>query len=327
MWDFDIGKSLSALMRTLPFILLRMVVFFGITLAYVLVTGTGAGLGFGIGAMGDADFQASSTFWGGAIGFGVVSAVLYWVREYILYMVKAGHIAVLVEVLDGREIPGGRSQIDYATGVVKERFVEANVLFALDQLVKGVVRVVAGLINFVSNFLPIPGLQVIAGFINAVIRIAVTYVDEIILAHNIRVRSDNPWETSRTALILYAQNSTTMLKNAVWLAVFMYLFALLIFLIMVAPAGALLYFLPGDWSGWGFVLALIFAWSFKAALIEPFAIACLMQVYFKAIEGQTPDPVWDERLTGASKKFRDLKDRALDWGRAAGGEASAPRPI
>jgi len=313
MWDFDIGKSLSTLAATLPFILLRMAVFFGITLAYVVVTGTGAGFGYGVGALGDADFQASTTFWRGFIGFAVVSVALYWVREYILYMVKAGHIAVLVEALDGRAIPEGRSQLDYAAGVVKQRFVEANVLFVLDQLIRGVVRVVAGLINFVANFLPIPGIQGLARFVNTVIRIAVTYVDEVILAHNIRVRSDNPWETSKDALILYAQNSTTMLKNAVSLALFMYLFAFLIFLIMIAPAGAFLYILPGDWSGWGFVLALIFAWSFKAALIEPIAIVCLMQVYFKTIEGQTPDPEWDARLSDASAKFRDLKDKALAW--------------
>ena len=30
--------------------------------------------------------------------------------------------------------------------------------------------------------------------------------------------------------------------------------------------------------------------------VEPFAIAALMQVYFKVIEGQVPDPEWDRRL-------------------------------
>lgn len=321
MWDFDIGKSFSALAVTLPFILLRMAVFFGITLAYVVVTGTGAGFGYGIGALGDAEFQASASFLGGFVGFALVAVGFYLVREYILYMVKAGHIAVLVEVLDGRAIPDGRSQIDYAAGVVRERFAEANVLFVLDQLIKGVVRVISGLINFVANFLPIPAIQGLSRFANTVIRIAVTYVDEVILAYNIRLRSDNPWETSKTALILYAQNSGTLLKNAVWLALFMYLFAFLIFLIMIAPAGALLYILPGNWSGFGFVLALIFAWSFKAALIEPFAIACLMQVYFKVIEGQTPDPTWDARLSHASKKFRELGDKALAWTQPSGQQA------
>src|SRR5690554_4847628 len=145
MWDFSIGKSIGIMIKTLPFILLRIAVYFGITLAYILVTGTGAGIGFGIGALGDGGFQASSTFWGGAIGFGLVAAVMYWAREYILYIVKAGHIAVLVELIDGRALPAGRGQIDHATAIVKERFAQASVLFALDQLIKGVIAAITGL--------------------------------------------------------------------------------------------------------------------------------------------------------------------------------------
>ncbi len=43
MWDFSIGRSLDLMVKTLPFILFRMAVFFGIAAAYVIVTGTGAG--------------------------------------------------------------------------------------------------------------------------------------------------------------------------------------------------------------------------------------------------------------------------------------------
>src|SRR5690606_40642685 len=103
----------------------------------VLVTGTGAGIGYGVGGFGDDGFRASSTVWGGVIGFGVFGAVMYWAREYILYIVKAGHIAVLVKLIDGEPLPDGRSQITYAKSVVTERFAQASLLFALDQLVKG----------------------------------------------------------------------------------------------------------------------------------------------------------------------------------------------
>ncbi|HXK54878.1 MAG TPA: hypothetical protein PK405_09350 [Hyphomicrobiales bacterium] len=325
MWDFDTGLSLAALRRTMPFILLRMAVYFGITVAYVAATGLGAGIGWTFGVFGSDDFQATTTFWGGAFGIGGVSLALYWLREYILYMVKAAHIAVLVGVLDGTEPPAGRGQLEHGAAIVKDRFAEANVLFVLDRAIKAVVRMVSGLIGFVSDFLPIPGIQALARFADAVLRVAVTYVDEIILAYNIRVRSDNPWDTSKDALILYAQNSGLILKNAVWLAVFMYLAAFIIFLVMIAPAAALLYVLPGDWSSFGFVLALVFAWSLKQAILEPFAITCLMQVYFKAIEGQQPDPVWDERLSAASGRFREMKERAIDWARGRSSAYSLSR--
>src|SRR5690554_3815037 len=137
MWDFNIGSALGMMLRTMPFIVLRMAVYFGITLGYILVTGTGAGIGYGIGGFGDGDFQASSTLWGGFAGFGIFGAIMYWAREYILYIVKAGHIAVLVELIDGKPMPEGRSQIHHATAVVKERFPQASILFAVDQLIKG----------------------------------------------------------------------------------------------------------------------------------------------------------------------------------------------
>jgi hypothetical protein len=313
MWDFSIGRALGMMAKTWPFIVFRMVVYFGIAVAYILVTGTGAGIGWGIGAFGDEDFRAGSIIWGGIFGFGLTAGVLYFLREYILYIVKAGHIAVLVELMDGRPIPDGRSQIDYATTVVKSRFAEASVLFAVDQLVKGVLRAITGLVEGIASILPIPGFQQIVGIVRAFLRIAVGLVDEVILAYAIRTRSTNPWTSARTALVLYGQNYKVMLKNAAWLTVFAYILSFVVFLFMLAPAAAAVWFLPGGWSWGSFVFALIFAWAVKAALIEPFAIACLMEVYFKVIEGQSPDPVWDQRLSSASNKFNQLKDKAAAW--------------
>jgi hypothetical protein len=321
MWDFDIGRTLGIMARTWPFIALRLVVYFAITMAYLLAIGTGAGIGYGLGHL--SDDPGAFAIGGGAAGFLLVSAVLYWVREYILYIVKAGHVAVIVHLVEGREVPGGQGQIDYATGVVRARFKEASLLFVVDQLIKGVLRVVTGLIGGFANALPIPGLQAIAGFANSVIRISLTYVDEIILGYNIRAGSDAPFESARRGLVLYAQNGGRMIKNAVWLAVFMWLLTFAIFLFMLAPAAAVLYLMPGALAGWSFALAIVFAWAIKAALLEPFAIAALMQVYFRTIEGQTPDLEWDRKLSGASRHFRELKDRAAD---AFGGRPAEQTP-
>ena len=318
MWDFDIGRTLGVMARTWPFIALRLVVYFAITLGYVIATGTGAGVGYGLGHL--SDDPGAFAIGGGIVGFGLVSLVLYWAREYILYIVKAGHIAVIVHLIEGREVPDGKGQIDYATGIVRARFKEASLLFVVDQLIKGVLRIVTGLIGGIANVLPIPGIQAAAGFANSVIRISLTYVDEIILGYNIREGADDPFDSARRGLVLYAQNGGRMVKNAVWLALFMWLVALVIFLLMLAPAAAVLYLMPGALAGWSFALAIVFAWAIKAALLEPFAIAALMQVYFRTIEGQSPDPDWDRKLSDASRHFRELKDRAASafGGRPAG---------
>ncbi len=316
MWDFSIGSALAMMARTLPFILLRVAVYFGMALGYVLVTGTGAGIGYGIGGLGDDGFRASSTLWGGLAGFGLFGAIMYWAREYVLYIVKAGHIAVLVELIDGRPMPQGRSQIAHAATVVRQRFAQASVLFAIDQLVRGVIGAITGLVRGVLTLLPIPGARQVSGLLHAFLRVAVGLIDEVILAHAIRSRATDPWASAREALVLYGQNYRTMLKNAAWLAVIVYGLSFVVFLVMLAPAALVVYLMPGAWAAGGFVFALLFAWAVKAALLEPFAVACMMQVYFRAIEGQSPDPEWDARLEQMSGHFRKLK------GRIAGGRAA-----
>lgn len=311
MWDFNIRAALGMMLRTLPFILLRMAVYFGITLGYILVTGMGAGIGYGIGGFGGEELRANTTFWGGLIGFGMFGAIMYWMREYILYIVKASHIAVLVEMIDNKPMPEGRGQITHAAAVVKQRFPQASILFVVDQLIKGVIGAITKMIRGILSVLPIPGARQAAGILSAFLQVAVGFIDEVILAYAIRTKSDNAWMSAKEALVLYGQNYKTMLKNAAWLAVIIYGAGLLVFLVMLAPAALVAYFLPGSWSAAGIVIALLLAWSVKAAFLEPFAITCMMQVFFKATEGQEPDPEWEARLEGMSDKFKKLKERAI----------------
>ncbi|MGH9916844.1 MAG: hypothetical protein ACRD63_16340, partial [Pyrinomonadaceae bacterium] len=279
MWNFSIARSLGLMMQTAPFIMLRIAVYFGMAIAYVVVTGSGAGIGWGIGGLGDEGFRTNCTFVGGLAGFVLTAGILYLMREYILYVVKAGHIAVLVELLDGRSLPDDKGQIEYGKEVVMSRFAQTSVLFAVDQLIKGVIGTITGLIQGVAAFLPIPGLQSLISLIRAFLRIAVGFIDEVMLGYTIRTRSTNPWQAAQTALVLYGQNTGTMLRNAAFLTIIVYALTIAVFILMLTPAAALVYWIPGGWSSGGLVAALIFAWAIKAALIEPFAIACMMQVF------------------------------------------------
>ncbi len=323
MWDFSISQALGLMRRTAPFLMFRVIVYFGITAALVIVTGTGAGLGWGIGNFGDEEFRASATGYGALGGFGLTAGVIFFFRDYLLYIVKAGHIAVMVELMTGGEVPDGRGQIDYAKDVVKARFGEASALFALDRVIKGVVGAITGLVQGLMSILPIPGLSNIMGVVRAYLRVAVGLVDEVILAHAIKTRATNPWASAREALVLYGQNARPMLVNAAWLTAIVYGLSFVVFLLMLAPAAAVVYLMPGAWSAGGLVFAIIFAWAVKAALIEPFAIACLLQVFFKVTEGQTPNPEWEAKLDKLSDKFRGMAAKASAWVTGAGRRGSA----
>lgn len=313
MWNFSIVTSLALMVRTAPFLIFRALVYFGIAAALVVVTGAGAGTGYGIGYFGTDEFRASSTMWGGIAGFGLTVGVIFFLRDALLYAVKAGQIAVMVEYLDGKSLPYGRGQIAHARAVVTERFGQTAALFALDRLIRGVIGAISGIVDGLMTLLPIPGLNQIGGVVRAYLRVAVGLVDEVILAHAIRTRSENAWEAAHDGLVLYAQNARPMLINAAWLTLISWTLAAVVFLLMLGPAAAVVWLLPGDASAGMFVFALVFAWAVKAAVIEPFASACMIQAFFNVTEGQQPLPEWRGRLTQLSDKFRQLGERAVGW--------------
>ncbi len=313
MMDFKLSSTFDLMIKTLPFLVFRFIVYIGMVLVYIIGMAIGGGTGFMIDRIAGSG-AGGFTFGGTIIGFGIVAGIAYLLREYILYMVKAGHIAVLVEKMDGKELPGGKGQIDHAQAVVRERFVESSVLFGVDQLIKAILRAFNRIFFRIASFLPSSGgIGGLVKFINTVINMSLTFLDEVILAHNIRTRSDNPWASSRTAIILYAQNYKAFLKNALFLSIFIWILSFVVFILALVPAAALVTVLPQTAGIFTVVVALLFAWGVKQALIEPFGMISLMQVFFKVTEGQEPNPEWENKLEGVSKKFGELGRKAGEW--------------
>jgi hypothetical protein len=325
MLDFRTGRVFGLLLRTLPFVLLRLAVYVGITVAYILAVGIGSGFGYVAGKVGGNG--AAGTGWGAFFGFAIVSGLLFWAREYLLYMVKAGHIAVLVELMDGRTIPGGKSQIDYGTEIVKRNFATSSMLFGLNQLLRGILRAFNRVTVSIASWLPIPGLDSLVKLVDAIINTALSHLDQVILAQILRASSANahsvdaspaspgavnPWAVARDSVVLYAQNYQGVLKNAAFLTVMIWVLTLLIFIIVFAPIAALIGLFHVHAGIWIFALALVAALSLKAALIDPFAMVALLQVYDKVTQGQTPNPEWIATLEGISSKFRELTQKAND---------------
>ena len=313
MKDFSFREVLGLMGKTMPFLVFRFLIYFGITLGFILVTGIGAGIGYGVGAI--AKSGAGGGMIGGLIGFGIASTIMYLIREYLLYIVKAGHIAVLVEVVEGGSVPGGKGQIEYAQEKVRERFVESSLLFGLDQLIKGILRAFNRTFLTVAAFLPIPGAGGLVKLINTIVNLSLTYLDEVILAYLMKTRAENPWASSRTALVLYAQNYVAFLRNAVWLALFIWAMTFAVFLIVLGPAALIVGMFPGAGGPLTLIIALVLAWGIKQAVIEPIGMTALMQVFFKVTEGQVANPEWEAKLEGVSTKFRELADKAKGWNR------------
>lgn len=318
MWDFSIGSALALMGRTLPFVLLRLAAHAGIALAFVVLAGTGAALGQLVGLFGDDAFRAETSAFGAFVGFALAAGALFFLQDHLLYRITAGHMAVMVALAEGRPVPAGKGQLAFGQAVVAGRYGTANALFGLVRLVRGVIGRVTGPADWHAGLQPFAGLDRVPGAARACQRLASGPMDAVILAQTLRAPAEDPWRAAETALVLYAQNAGAMLANAAWVMLAVWGLSLLVVLGMLGPAAAVVWLIPGTWAAGGLAFALLFAWAVKAAVIDPVALACLLQVYGQETEGQAADPACRARLAGASDRFRSLAERA---------QARAPAPL
>ena len=306
MWNFSFTRSLAIVAQTWPFLVLRLGVVIVSALIFLVMGASGALLGHQLApALIDSINPWQGAIFGTFGGVGLGMAVLRILREYALYLVKAAHIAVLVRLVDTGRLPD-QPQLAYGRGLVAGRFTEASLLFGLDQMIKVVVRAVARLFSGVGMLLPVPGLRVLLQVVHAVIETSITFVDEIILAHNIRNTGQNPFKGAADALVLYTQNGKAMLRNSAWLTLFLSLAGLVLLVCVVGPFALWYYYETGPEQAYALIGAAVALLMIKEVVLEPVAVAALLQAFTEVTAGQQPDPRWRERLDAASPAFTKL---------------------
>ena len=296
LWDFSIFLSLRLLIRTIPFLFLRILVV--LAFAAVLCAGIWVGVAT-VHYLGHRAIVSKTDLWfviGGLIGFGLGIAIVRWLRSWALYLVKAAHVAVLVELIRGRPLSGTRGQIGHGRAVVRERLGEASALFFLDRIIRAALRGIDRLTLGLFAFLPRKTGAQVAAALRTLLHFALGSLDELMLAHAIDRQSGDPLGSAREALVLYAQNWTVILRNAIWLTVFA---------AMVEGPLVWFMFLPA-WEGYQanqslaalpeLVVATLVMWAVAEFLIGPFALISLIQVWFRAISDDRPSFGWSARI-------------------------------
>jgi FHA domain len=312
----DMGDAFKLLMQTLPFLLARFGILCALTVAailYWLVLGWGFYL-----------FSKATPLlgWVWAIGLLVVGGSLWrFVVRYLLYLIKAAHIAVLTELITTGSVGNGsQGMFEYGKRVVTERFGEVNAMFALDLLIAGIVGAFNRTLNWVASLFPIPGLDSVMGVVNAVLRASTTYIDETIFSYNLARGDENPFRSSKDGLIYYAQNAKEVLKTGLWVVVIDRVATVTIWVVMLAPGFALSWALPGSTGGAVMlVAAVLFAGSVRSAFLKPLFLTMVMVKFHALARNQPINLEWDQRLSSASRKFEELKQQAESWVRPTGG--------
>lgn len=305
------GKTTSIVFRTLPFIFLR----FFISLLFALLGLFYLGVLFVIGqAMASLHPYAQPAVW--IAGLLASYPLVRLAKQYLLYLVKAAHIAVIAELATKGSLPKGMSQIRWGRTQVEARFKGASVLFVMDRLVNGVIRALNRVMWQIGNvFGAIPGVRGLISLLNGVLRFSLTYVDESILARNFLKKEETIWESARTGVVLYAQSWREILVTSLFLALGAIVLLPVIFILFLGPALGLAALYPT--LKIGFIIgAVFFSFVIKTAFFDPWTLTAMILTYLKATEGKTADPAWEAKLESISKKFKKLKSL----------EATAPVP-
>ncbi len=309
------GESSRILFKTTPYLVLRVIVYLVLGVAVSLYLGLVILIGRVFGGGGGIVFL---------IGLAVLWGILRLARNYVLYMIKAGHVAVITELINKGSLPEGVGQVEYGKKIVTGLVKEVSVLFVVDQLVSGILRAVNRAVVTVAEILPIPGLDALARAANAVINLSVTYIDESILSYSFSRPKDSVWESAKRGVILYAQNWKPILKAAVALAIVNFLAFVVLLVVLLIPFGPLaLMAKTGGMKFFWFATAVVLAWCVKLAVVNPFSLIAMILTYNKAIAGQEPNREWEAKLESLSAKFRELKEKAKPAAAPAAGPAPA----
>jgi len=322
--DSGLGTAISLMLRSMPYALMRFVILLGYSLAAIVW------LIVMLGGAAWAGSHIAGVF--GFVWFIICAVVGGWawrmLLRYALHLVECGHVAVLTELVTHGSVGNGtESMFDYGKRIVTERFGEVNALFALNLLVRGVVNTVNGVIEGVSSFLPIPGLDQVARVISAIMRAATRYIDKVIFSYNLARADGNPWGGARDGLVYYAQNAKPILKQAIWIAILDYVLGALLWLVMLAPAAAITYMLPLSVREFGgivsVVIAVLFVLAARGAFLKPLFLIMIMVRFHNLVEHQDVNRQWVDRLDQVSSKFRDLSKQAAE----VFNPAKAPAPV
>jgi hypothetical protein len=310
--DHGLGQAISLLMQSLPYALAR----FGILLAFAI-----ACIIWIVVAFGGAAFLG--THIAGAFGFVWLLICLgcagfFWgtILRYVLHLLACGHVAVLTELITKGQVGNGsESMLAYGRRVVTERFGQVNALYALNLLVRGILATFHRTLDWVGEIIPIPGLESVASLINIILKAATRYLDKVILSYNLARGDVEPWRGAREGMVYYAQNAVPILKTAVWIVILERVLTIVMWLLLLVPAGAITLMMPRavhEQAGIVTILvAALLAGPLRAAFLKPLFLIMMMVRFHALIENQPINQEWDARLATVSDKFRELGSQAV----------------
>ncbi len=294
-------NALDVMKKTMKFVWLKLG--FGAAMTGIMIVIIG--LAAGIGALTKSSGVFAILL---CIGIIVFAGVFNFAMNYVGYMLKAGHIAVVAHAVTTGEVP--ENQFEFGKQMVTDRFVTTNAYLVVDRLVSGAVRQLQNAVGKVGAALDfIPGMEKFTDLVQTFIRIALGYVDECCLGYCFVNQEKSAFEASCDGVVIYFQNAKKLLKDAaittliVTVATFVSWFVPFIIMMPIFSV-----------FKWNITIAaficIFIAVTLKSAFIDTYVMVKMMVSYMEVAPSTVISFDLYDKLCGLSAKFRELFDKA-----------------
>lgn len=296
--------------KTLPFVLLRLGI--GLLLGVLSILYFG-----GVFYVGYRLLEAGTiSGWIAVVGLVVALGAFVWfwrlLSRYVLYLIKAAHIAVIAHVVETGDVPD--NQLQYGKSQVSERFTEASALFAVDQVIKAVVKQFNdAVVSFSGLFSVVPALKQLIQFVGKAIAIAASYIDEAIIAHMFVSDEENPWRSARDGVVLYGKHWKPVLGSTMLIVLGMYATAFVL-LLALTPLATVLSGLSTTLEAVSWVLVGGVFLTIYTGFLKPWVKTVVITTFLVESRDTEPDSETMDRIAGRSERFQELISKADDDG-------------
>lgn len=318
------GKATGIFAKTLPFVALRMGIGLLLGVVAIVYFGFVGWLGYTLLESGTISELIALI----GMGIAVVLFVGAWrvFSKYVLYAIKAAHIAVIAHVVETGEVPP--NQIQFGKDRVTERVAETTVLFGVDQLVKAIVKQLTGAVVSLGSLVAVvPTLRTFVRVFARALGLAANYIDEAIVAYMFTADESDPWTAAKDGVVLYGKNWKPVLGSTMLIVVGMYAVAFVL-LVALAPVASVLTDLSPVFEVVGWVVVGATVLTVYSGILKPWVKTVVITTFLIEARDDVPDAETADWIAEKSDSFRELVGKAESEGPVAAddGDSSATDP-
>ncbi|MGZ8217473.1 hypothetical protein [Methylomagnum sp.] len=275
MSNFSLLAATRTIEKSMPFVLYRFAICFGVGLGFLLATLAGAGTLIGFGSLAKNAIAIGPL--GAALGFAAFGYLMYKVRPVWLHGIQAPLLKLLADLAKGQTLPGGNAQIDYAKRQVSESFPSRSGLFEADRNVR------SDLADLAASAAPVVVDSPVAKYQAKALGYLFGRNHQTILAWYFFAGAGDFQRTAAAGLAIQKQHYAALLKYRIIATIFEVVGLVAAYPLLLIGIEKLVSGIPINMGFWPYLFAGVFSWTLKAAFLEPIAEAAMLDGFFPLV--------------------------------------------